>query len=333
LLFFRQRRATSCASPCLPALLALGLAATGCATDKPVAEVRALSEAFRQLDAASQPLLDDLALAERQQGRRNAEHQARRRDTSSATPASASDAAADPCASVVAIAGLPRGVPPVQDGFCTKDSPYYSEIADPPATASFRRGLAVVGDYTEALLVLAEDRNVDEARAQLQGLATNATAIAVAAGAVSGGATAAVPAAIAALQPVVDLAARDANARELERTLRENAPALEGLIGSLEDAAPALFNTLVAERMRRLRDPRESALAGENARWIEGYRASVSNYVLLLRSYRSLFADVLASYDQERGTATLAGLTQRSGDLAVRADAWRRTLAALRTGI
>ncbi len=45
---------------------------TGCSV-APIEETRSFSKAFAVVDGASQPLLDDLASAERRQGRENAE--------------------------------------------------------------------------------------------------------------------------------------------------------------------------------------------------------------------------------------------------------------------
>ena len=46
------------------------LMAAGCANEAPVEEVRIFGTAFETLNAASQPLIDDLAVAEREQGKR-----------------------------------------------------------------------------------------------------------------------------------------------------------------------------------------------------------------------------------------------------------------------
>ena len=60
-------------APVLVAVLLAGSALlSGCATQAPVTEVRLISDSFKTLDAASQPLLDDLAAAEREQGKRAA---------------------------------------------------------------------------------------------------------------------------------------------------------------------------------------------------------------------------------------------------------------------
>lgn len=147
-------------------LSVLALGAIGCAARLPVAEVRLVGKAFDDLNAASQPLLDDLALAEREQGRRNAVARA------SATADGASPKA-NPCPGVVLRRGASAAVPSVQAGFCPSDAGYYSDLVDPPATRAFRRSLAAIGDYSQLLLMLAEGRNIDEANAQLHSVAWN----------------------------------------------------------------------------------------------------------------------------------------------------------------
>jgi hypothetical protein len=69
-----QRRFES--GRCTYAWLLLVLLCTGCATMAPVDETRLFSKAFTAVDGASQPLLDDLAAAERRQGRDNAKTKA-----------------------------------------------------------------------------------------------------------------------------------------------------------------------------------------------------------------------------------------------------------------
>jgi hypothetical protein len=145
---------------CLPFVMAAMLSA--CPSSPPVAEVRLVAGAFDDLNAASAPLLDDLALAERAQGQANAETRAKKRSGAAAgAPAAGTDG--DPCPQVTEATGA--GGASIQKGFCLEDSYYYSELADPPATAAFRRGLAAIGSYTQVLLILAEGRNIPAATA------------------------------------------------------------------------------------------------------------------------------------------------------------------------
>jgi len=135
------------------AWLVVALLSTGCSV-APVEETRSFSKAFAAVDGASQPLLDDLALAERRQGRENAEIRAKK-DTYQGACKGIIWAKVDATSGYI-------------EGFCVEDAPYFSELGDPPATQAFRHGVRLIGDYSEVLLVLAEGRNLDEASAQVQ---------------------------------------------------------------------------------------------------------------------------------------------------------------------
>jgi len=307
-------------------LLLIAVCLAGCAT-RPVAEVRLVSRAFDDLNAASQPLLDDLALAEREQGRQAAEVRARARAQAEArpkpSPAAGADrrpasGAADPCPDVLLVGGEKPGWPAIQDGFCLRDSPYFSAIGDPPATRAFRRGLAAVGDYTQLLLLLAEDRNLDEAKAQLQSLAGNLGVALEAAGV--GGESVVAPPVLEALSPLIDLAAKDANAAELKRVVLQESPKVEALVAALSKAAPELFRTVSQTSFRRFNTVGlgNVEVAKAEAQRIEAYRAAVSNYVVLLDDYRELLRALAAAYDRPQQAATLAYLAERSAQLSAR---------------
>ena len=316
-------------------LLLVALFTGGCAMQPPIADVKLVAEAFEQLNAASQPLFDDLALAEREQGRTVAVDRA----LSARESPKPGPCGGYPYVGNTDEQGNPDG-PGVIDGFCVEDAPYYSEIIDPPGTRTFRRALAAVGDYTELLLILAEGRNIDEATAQLHTLAGNAGAALGSAGALVGapqaaGIAPALNGLVTAFEPLIGRAAQRSNANELKRLVREESPKVEKVLEALGDGVPALFNTLAETPLARfntvgLDNPEVAKVEIDR---IEGYRVAVSNFVVLLDQYRSLLHDLVAAYDAPRGSVTLASLVERSGDLAARADAWRRTLANLRTGI
>lgn len=224
-------------------------------------------------------------------------------------------------------------LPGVQNGLCIEDSYYYSELSDPPGTRAFRQALAAVGDYTQLLLVLAEGRNIEEAKGHLQALAGNAGISLEAAG--TGGAGMALGAALKALDPLINLAAKDANAEELRRVAREESPKVKAVIGELRSAARELFNTVTEAPLARFNTEGLSnpEVAKAEVLRIEGYRAMISGYVVLLDRYSLLLGDLVMVYDQPRRAATLASLAERSAQLSAQADAWRRALALLRTGI
>lgn len=318
---------------CLPALVTVLLA--GCASQPPVAEVRMVAKAFDNLNAASQPLLDDLALAERAQGRSAAEARARQRagDKPAASGPATLEHLLRRCPDILMMGGE-GALPGVQNGFCIEDSYYYSELADPPGTRAFRQALAAVGNYTQLLIVLAEGRNIDEAKGHLQALAGNA-GVALEASGAGGAAGMALGAALIALDPLVSLAAKDANAEELQRVVRQESPKVRALIKELRSAARELFRTVTEIPLARFNTTglQNQALAKTEVQRIESYRAGISGYVVLLDQYASLLGDLVMAYDKPRGTATLASLAERSAQLSAQADAWRRALASLRTGL
>jgi hypothetical protein len=312
---------------CRLAIVAISLAMTACAAAPPVAEVRLVAQAFDDLNSASAPLLDDLAVAERIQGRTAAERRAQQRGADAAPAAAGANTR---CPDVTRAAA---GAAHVQSGFCAEDSYYYSELADPPGTAAFRRSLAAVGDYTHVLLILAEGRNLEVAQAQLQSLAANVGGALELAGATGLGPSAAALA--GALKPVLDLAARHSNADELRRNVKEVSPHVVALIEQLRATAPELFTTLTEQSLARFRRDGlvNAEIAELESRRIEAYRVAVSNYVVLLDQYQSLLSGLVRAYDVEGKSVTLAGLAERSAQLSAQADAWRRTFSALRLGL
>jgi hypothetical protein len=311
--------------------VSIGAAFLLCAcASQPVGQVRMVSKAFDDLNAASQPLLDEVAIAERRQGQTAAIANATDRTQGKSNGALSPRKTDASCEAVTKMESVHEGGPNVLRGFCIDDSYYYTDLTDPPATRAFRRSLAAVGDYTRVLVVLAEGQNVEQARGELQTLAANVGAALAVVGV--SGAGAALNGALGALQPLLDLAAKDANAVELERLVREEAPKVERLIEALRQSAPELFITLTEQSFARL--SKEGLTSAEvektEAAAIEYYRVAVSSFVVLLDQYQSLLKELVASYDRRRNPVTLASLAERSADLSARAEAWRKTLAAIR---
>jgi hypothetical protein len=312
------------------ALIAVASAAcAGCATNTPVAEVRLVSKAFQDLNSASAPLLDDHAIAERMQGQQSADKRAEKH----AAGTEVSSPAQDRCESVLqATAGTGEGKVTVQDGFCLEDSYYYSQLADPPATAAFRRSLAALESYSNVLLILAEGRNIEAAQAEVQALAGNLGGVAELAGA--SGAGVALQGFAGALQPLLDIAAKRANAKELARNVKEVSPKAMEVAEQLRKSAPELFTTLTQGPLKAFTEDGvdKPHIAVAEKKRIEAYRSAVSNYVVLLDQYQRLLDALVRSYDNEGKSVTLSGLVQQSTQLSAQADAWRRTYSALRMG-
>src|SRR5262249_46567122 len=120
----------------------------------------------------------------------------------------------------------------------------------PPATATFRRSLAALENYTNVLLILAEGRNIEVAQAEVQALAGNVGAVLELSGV--GGASAALNTLTSAFKPLLDIAAKHANAQELARVVKEVSPDAVKVVRELRNAAPEFFNTLTETSQARL---------------------------------------------------------------------------------
>jgi hypothetical protein len=305
-------------------MAALGLvvlALAGCSTTTPVAEVRLVGKAFQDLNAASAPLLDDLAFAERAQGKTAASIRAKKHANPNAGAATPTDRCSD--VRQVTVSNVS-----VQNGFCLEDSYYYSELADPPATAAFRRSLDAIDSYTQVLLILAEGRNIEAAQAEVQSIASNVGGVLDIAG---GGVGTALTGLSSALQPLLGIAAQRSNSKELARNVKQVSPQTIALIGELRKAAPELFKTLTERSIARMNTQglTNAEVAKVEAARIDAYRTAVSNYVVLLDEYQRLLTNLVESYDVE-GRVTLSSLALRSAELSAQADVWRRTYSALR---
>jgi hypothetical protein len=305
-----------------------------CAAPAPVEDVQLFNRAFVNVEAASQPLFDDLAVAERRLGRENAMTRAREKPPGSA-------GAAPPGAPGAALCkeGMPgwRGDPAPGGlgfitGFCIEDAAYFSPLGDPPATRAFRSGVNVLGRYSELLLILAEGRNIDAAKAQIQEIGANVSAgLALVPGVQIG-----VPALLPALKlfdPLIEEAARANNFEELRRVVTQGAPHFSKLTVDLQAATPRIFDVLAGHSMQQVtptalknRPVAEALIAN-----IEGYRRILSDYVLLLQELDLAHRELVLALQRGR-PATLAGLAERSERLTRTAEAMRQGFVVLRRG-
>lgn len=89
-------------------------------TVAPIEEIRLFLKAFVAVDEASRALFNDLAIAERRQGRQNAENKAKSGICRGECEGIAW-ARLNPTSGYIA-------------GFCVEDAPYFSELGYPPAT-------------------------------------------------------------------------------------------------------------------------------------------------------------------------------------------------------
>lgn len=313
----------------LAAVLAV-LLVGACSSHPPTAQLQSFSDAYKAANDAGQPLLDDLAVAEKAQGQDLAKARAQAAPSSAGSP----DPEVAGCASsTVSWANTGKNTGFIQ-GYCLADAPYFSTLGDPPATQAFRGGLAILGKYVDVLTGLAEGRNVEELQGQLQGLSTNIGQLLVL---VPGAAVAgpAIDGALRALKPVIDAAARQSNVEEIRAEVLKGAPAARNLIEELKNATPAMFDTLTEAAADKITQPpalgNPEIVQPEIAR-IEAYRVTVSNFVVLLNGLESALDKLVVAVESPDDAATLQSLTDETANLRIYADAVRNAFAAVRHG-
>lgn len=296
------------------ALLAMGL--SGCATTPaPVEQIKYFTQAFAAVNTVGQPLLDELALAERAQGKRVAEARAKMvaKDPKGGRGCLNHDA--------VWAEAATEGLGYI-DGYCPEDAGYFSTLGDPPATAQLRRGLRIIERYSEVLTTLAEGRNIDQAIGEVESLGQEVDGLLA-----IGGLNIALTAAVGALKPVLEGVARNANAQETRRLIIDGAPKVSALIAALRDAAPSTFSTLTSELRRAARDPAASAASVKE---IEARRVMVSQYVALLGGLQDAWDTTIFAARNPDGSR-LTDLVARTAQVRAQTEAVRRSLAILRS--
>lgn len=290
----------------------------GCTSTAPVAEIRQFASAFAAVDTVSQPLLDDLAIAERTRGKLIA---VRRAKGESTVGADECPSARVPWQLVDAQRGYVRG-------FCLPDAGYFTDIGDPPATLQLRRGLRVVARYAEVLAILAEGRNIDGAIAEVDALGSEVTGLLGFAGV----ADAPVGAALTALRPLLENAARQANTVEVKRLIIDGAPRVTELINALRTSAPPLFDALIDPSAQRLLALDEPAAVDSELIRIEAYRVALANYVTLLDGLQDAWQVTVRAAAAPPGRGNVTLLVARTAQLRNDAETARRVFAILRAG-
>jgi hypothetical protein len=305
------------------ALLVLLCVLAACVTP-PVQETKQFQQAFTAVDSVGQPVLDDLAIAERLQGQEVAVARAKR----VANNVAASTKDCSPAwRKIVGNSGYIAG-------FCTADAGYYSKIGDPPQTLAFRRSLALIGQFAQALTALSDGTSAAAASAQVQQLAQDAGSLAALVGGSVSGVGAAIGPAVneiaAALSPLVNRVAIVASTQQERDVVIAAAPKIGTLIIALENAAPAMFNTLTEQAQKQIElsdQPRSSDAAA-----IEAYRIVLSDYVVLLGRLDAAWNQLVTVVRQPPNAVSLGALTQTSTQIVADAAIVRQSLARLRRG-
>jgi hypothetical protein len=304
-------------------VVCLGLV-TACETG-PVAETKQFEQATTAVNSAGQPLLDDMALAERTRGQNLAVSAARTR-TSATT-------AEDVCRPPWRAESATTPKVGIIDGFCPGDARYYSKIGDPPDTRVFRTTLTFLMEFAHALSELADGTSAATATAQLQTLVDNAAGLAGGPGAQAAGVKAATEAFMAIAQPLVKQLAQAASVAQERQVIADAAPKIRALIGQMRTASGPMFATIIEQDMLRYGAPGVSS--EENAQIatrVGNYRKILSDYVALLENLEDAWGQLATAAQSRTNAASLASLATHSAQIEAGAIAIRQSLAQLRLG-
>jgi hypothetical protein len=308
----------------IAAQILLGLAAC---TTPPATELRMFRESVAAIGQVGQPLLDDLALAER------ATHVAKLRKNAQAN-------------ALRVELGQPPGAGPMwlgrSDGigfvssFSLDDAANETTLADPPGTAALRAGLNTVTALSAALVSLVDGSNAEAGTQDVVRSVGALTDLATAGASLVGTplAGAGVKLAIEELSVLTRHLAEEINARRSREIILANEKQVGALLTGLRDAVPAMWGILTNDLQQQIaRDGKkmsESELRALVAR-ASGYRSLLSDYAALIaRAQDGWRASVAAS--SKPSTLTLAALAENATRVRADLESIRRAQARLRSG-
>lgn len=308
------------------AFLAAALLALGACTAAPSAELRLFRDSVAAIDQAGQPLLDDLALAERSAFRTSVREKAQAN--------SAAEARGRTPAGEERWIGRPLGLGFVRD-LRAEDVEFEASIGDPPGTAALRAGLGTVTALSAALVSLTDGTNAEAATDDLVRSVAALTDLAAAGAALVGTplATTGLKAAISELRGLARRLADELNARRARDLILENEQQVDTLLAELRNAVPAMWTMLTTDlQIAITSNPRmpETELRANVAR-AETYRRLLSDYAVLIARAQDAWRGAVAAA-RTPGSLTLAAVAENATRLRADLEAIRRAQAALRSG-
>jgi hypothetical protein len=268
---------------------------TACA-QLPKAELQAYTAAFEATRTTAEPILADYAAAERS-GRLAAMKADRSRAYDGYFP-----------------------------GFRPSDVGALSEATLPPGAAAVDRTFHAIGRYNETLIALAENRNIAEARGQLNQMIDDLTAIAPG---IEG---------LAPLKPAADFlvtlvtpAIVEDNRRQFTDIVLRAQPYVKGLIGELRNHTPTQYDfTIRALRARADDDMLPQAERDQAVEKINAWHRTYADYVALLNALERRVDELANAVRYPKSQAILQRAAAGVADLRNYTDALRLSLAALR---
>ena len=278
----------------------------GCASNRGAAEFAAFRDAIHMAQAASDSILDRLAVAERDIWRW--------------------------CTNFYEIDDFrkcerfQKGRTPIRAAHAS----FVSKASDPPGTAAFRRAHTALMTYTEALHGLASGATASETAGRVEqiiGLATTAaTVIAPAIGAVGtvSKAISSVNENVADFKPAVTAVLGQVTNAELRDQLLAHGPTMRQLIDELIAGVDRLGDTIRIAAI--LQQPSGTGGRATRDRHIEEMRVLISNYVVMLQTSR-VTLDAAIAETGDRSTTSVGATLFAAQNLLLAAEETRRALA------
>jgi hypothetical protein len=219
----------------------------------------------------------------------------------------------------------------VQTVFDPSTAAYFSTVGDPVLTASLRRGMGLVGDYFRLLVMLAEGRNVEEAKTQINTLAGSVAGLITVA---TGGAALPLAAVARELGPLIDRWGQAQNAEELRRLVLEGEPIIRAQIAALQGASTTIYETLTREPMRAARTTLADNDAARRAAFVQMAEAQVlvADYVVLLDKLADTLTALAAAVRSPGSPPALASLAAAADSTLIQARAAAGAIAIIKAG-
>ena len=287
----------------IAAYFTLLLGMEGCAPSIPHDQVQRANAAYEAVSARSESMLIELSIAERRTYIRT-----------------------------LANGGAPRdGDIIIPTTFDPKTAAYFSTIGDPVLTTSVRRSLGIVGDYFKLLATLADGRNVDEAKAQINSLAASVAGVVTLA---TGGTALPIVAIADKLTPLIEQWAEAKDAEELRRLVLEGEPIVKSLIASLQSASVTMYETLTRESMRAVRTTLADNPAARHTAFVQMAESNilVADYVVLLGKLSDTLSALASAVRSPESPLALSSLAASADSVLIQARAASGAIALIKAG-
>jgi hypothetical protein len=199
-----------------------------------------------------------------------------------------------------------------------------SSLGLPPGADAADRAFRAIARYNDTLVALADNRNIDEARTQLQDLTSNLTGIAPQLAPAEQPIKAAANVLVTLLSPAIEADNRE----EFKRIVVEGHPKVVELIGVLRTLTHDQYRLITRPLQDRWQDepPNQRAIAQE----INAWHRVFSDYVFLLNAMEAKLTLLKDAVENPRSEAMLARAVAGSAELRVYAESLRRSVAELR---